>query len=57
MPYLIPPPPRRGGSGGGGWAQGGRWSGEGPRSEIVGSYGGFIPSFLRNLLLASIVAV
>ena len=27
------------------------------RSEIAGSYGGFIPSFLRNLLLASIVAV
>ena len=32
-------------------------SGYMPRSEIVGSYGGFIPSFLRNLLLASIVAV
>ena len=32
-------------------------SGYMPRSGIVGSYGGFIPSFLRNLLLASIVAV
>ena len=28
-----------------------------PRSEIVGSYHNFIPSFLRNLMLFSIVAV
>ena len=28
-----------------------------PRSGIAGSYGGFIPSFLWNLLPSSIVAV
>ena len=28
-----------------------------PRSEIIGLYDGFIPSFLRNLRASSIVAV